>query len=52
MVKIVYGFKDKGAAERAAQYFGQNPQDQKQHGLYAQPVPARIRLVEIQDDMD
>ena len=52
MAKTVYGFKDKGAATRAAQYFGQNPQDQKQQALYSEAVPARIRLVEIQEDMD
>ena len=52
MAKFVYGFKDKAAAQRAAQYFGQNPQDQKQQALYSEAVPARIRLVEIPDGID
>ena len=52
MAKVVYGFKDKAAAQRAAQYFGQNPQDQKQQGLYSEAGPSRIRLVEIPDGID
>ena len=52
MAKVVYGFKDKAAAQRAAQYFGQNPQDQKQQPLYSEAVPARIRIVEVSDGID
>lgn len=52
MAKFVYGFKDKSAAQRAAQYFGQNPQDQKQQGLYSEAAPSRFRLVEIPEGID
>lgn len=52
MAKSVYGFKDKAAAQRAAEFFGQNEQSEQSQGFYSQSAPSRIRLVEVSDDMD